>query len=438
MSGVAPFHLGWFLNGTSVPAWGQEFSGAIGTQWQQAEIFVDLARAMERARFDYVLIEDNTFVGDRYGDSMELYLKHAFQTPRQDPMVTATLLAQATERLGIIATAGTFAYHPYMLARLTASIDQISRGRMGVNVVTGTSDRALQNYGFDGMDEHDSRYDVAEDFLKAALALWDTWEPDSVVADPDTGYWADHTKVRRADYRGSHYSTRGPLNTGPLPQGRPVISQAGGSPRGIAFAAQYADTIVAIHATAEGMKAYRDKVRQAALSFGRDPDDIKVLFGVGPIVGSTEAEAEERVRLRRDDIAENIEVHLAAMAKSTDIDFAQVPLDVPLGSLELQTNGTQQLSDFVARNATRTLREAVVSRGVGNGPVIAGTPESVADQLEEMMRVAGGDGFLISTSGVTRRFIAEICDGLVPELQRRGLTRREYSFDQLRDNLLEF
>lgn len=433
-----PFHLGWFLNGTSVPAWGQEFSGAIGTQWQQAEIFVDLARAMERARFDYVLIEDNTFVGDRYGDSMELYLKHAFQTPRQDPMITATLLAQATKHLGIIATAGTFAYHPYMLARLSASIDQISGGRMGVNVVTGTSDRALQNYGYPGMAEHDSRYDVAEDFIKASIALWDTWEPGAVVADPETGYWADHTKVHRADYEGTHYSTRGPLNTGPMPQGRPVISQAGGSPRGIAFAAEYADTIVAIQATPEAMKAYRDKVHAAARSVGRDPSQIKVLFGVGPIIGATEAEAQERIRLRREEMADNIEVHLAAMSKSTDIDFAQVPLDVPLGELELSTNGTQQLTDFVARNATKTLREAVISRGIGNGPLLVGTPETVADQMEEMMRIAGGDGFLISTNGVTRRFIAEVCDGLVPELQRRGLTRREYTGATLRENLLAF
>jgi FMN-dependent oxidoreductase (nitrilotriacetate monooxygenase family) len=433
-----PFHLGWFLNGTSVPAWNQEFSGAIGTQWQQADIFVDLARAMERARFDYVLIEDNTFVGDRYGDSMELYLKHAFQTPRQDPMIVATLLAQATSRLGIIATAGTFAYHPYMLARLAASIDQLSNGRMGVNIVTGTSDRALQNYGFTGMDEHDSRYDVAEDFLQASLALWDTWEPDSVVADSATGYWADHTKVHRADYAGRHFSSRGPLNTGPLPQGRPVISQAGGSPRGIAFAAKYADTIVAIHPTAEKMKGYRDAVRAKAAEFGRNPDDVKVLFGVGPIVGSTEREAAGRVEARLEALADGIEVQLAAMAKSTDIDFSEVPLDVPLGELSLSTNGTQQFAEFAGRNASKTLREAVLSRGIGNGMMLAGTPESIADQMAEIMDVVGGDGFLISTSGVTRRFIAEICDGLVPELQRRGLTRREYSFEQLRDNLLEF
>ncbi|MFI5717855.1 NtaA/DmoA family FMN-dependent monooxygenase [Nocardia sp. NPDC051750] len=433
-----PFHLGWFLNGTSVPAWNKPFSGSIGTQWQQADIFVDLARAMERACFDYVLIEDNTFVGDTYGDSMEVYLKHAFQAPRQDPMIVATLLAQATERLGIIATAGTFAYHPYMLARLGASIDQVSRGRMGINFVTGTSDRALQNYGYAGMDEHDRRYDVAEDFVAATTALWDTWDADSVVADPRTGYWADHTKVRRADHAGPYFSTRGPLNTGPMPQGRPVIAQAGGSPRGIAFAAKHADTIVAIQPTAAKMKDYRDQVRAAAIDAGRKPDEIKVLFGIGPIVAASEREAQERIAQRRAEMSSNIEVELAKLAKSTDIDFAAVPLDEPLGELSLRTNGTQQFAEFARRNADKTLREAVLGRGIGNGAMVAGTPESVADQLAQTMETVGGDGFLVCSDGVTRRFIAEICDGLVPELQRRGLTRDHYSFAQLRDNLLEF
>ncbi|RFA09908.1 FMNH2-dependent monooxygenase [Subtercola boreus] len=435
---VKPFHLGWFLNGTSVPAWGQPFSGAIGTQWQSAEIFVDLARAMERACFDYVLIEDNTFVGDRYGDSMEVYLKHAFQAPRQDPMIVATLLAQATSKLGIIPTAGSFAYHPYMLARLVGSLDQLSKGRMGVNLVTGTSDRALQNYGYPGMGEHDSRYDTAEDFINASLALWDTWEPDAVVADVHTGVWADHTKVHRADFESATYSTRGPLNSGPLPQGRPIISQAGGSPRGIAFAAKYADTVIAIQATPAKMKEYRDKVREAAVSFGRNPDDVKVLFGIWPTIGSSQSEADDRIAAARAGVAANLEVALAAMAKSTDIDFANVPLDVPLGELGLSTNGTQQFAEFSARNATLTLREATIARSGAAGPALAGTPDHVAGLMEDIMAEVGGDGFLIGTNGVTRRFIAEITDGLVPELQRRGLTRRGYSFDQLRDNLLEF
>ncbi|MFJ3034669.1 NtaA/DmoA family FMN-dependent monooxygenase [Curtobacterium pusillum] len=435
---ASPFHLGWFCNGTSVPAWAQPFSGSIGDDWQDAQIFVDLARAMERAKFDYVLIEDNTFVGDRYGDSMEVYLKYAMQAPRQDPMIVATLLAQATERLGIVATAGTFAYHPYLLARMAGTLDQLSKGRFGVNVVTGTSDRALQNYGHDGMDEHDSRYDVAEDFVRAMTALFDTWEPGAVVADRRTATFADHTKVRYADHRGSHFSTRGPLNSGPSPQGRPVISQAGGSPRGIAFAAQHADTIVAIHSSPEKARDYRERVRDAAAAAGRDPDDVKVLFGVWPIVGSSEAEARQRADERVQLAMDNIDIPLATMSKSTDIDFSTVPLDTPLGELDLATNGTQNFALYRDRNATLTLRQAVAKEAGGAGPSLVGSVEQVADQLEAFADVSGGDGFLIGTNGVTRRFIAEVCDGLVPELQARGLTRTEYDHEHLRDNLRAF
>ncbi|GAA4680102.1 NtaA/DmoA family FMN-dependent monooxygenase [Frondihabitans cladoniiphilus] len=435
---ASPFHLGWFLNGTNAPAWAQPFSGSIGETWDDAQIFVDLARSMERAKFDYVLIEDNTFIGDRYGDSMEVYLRSAIQGPRQDPMIVATLLAQATSRLGIVPTAGTFAYHPYLLARMIGSLDQLSKGRMGVNIVTGTSDRALQNYGNDGMDEHDHRYEVADDFLSAAQALWGTWDADAVVADWTTGTFADHEKVRRADYEGPFFKTRGPLNSGPLPQGSPVISQAGGSPRGIRFAAKHADTIVAIQATPEKAREYREAVRASAAEQGRNPDDIKVLFCVWPTVGSSQEEAEqraaERVQLARD----NIEVPLAAMSKSTDIDFSTVPRDVPLGELDLATNGTQLFADYRARNAKYTLREAVARQANGSGPSLVGSPEQVADQLEEFADIAGGDGFLIASHGVTRRFMAEICDGLVPELQRRGLTRREYDHEMLRDNLRAF
>jgi FMN-dependent oxidoreductase (nitrilotriacetate monooxygenase family) len=433
-----PFHMGWFLNGTSVPAWGQPFSGAIGTQWESAEIFVDLARAMERAKMDFVLIEDNTFIGDKYEDSMRVYLKHAFQGPRQDPMIVATLLAQATTRLGVIPTAGTFAYHPYMLSRLIGSLDQLSGGRIGVNLVTGTSDRALQNYGQPAMAEHDSRYDVADDFIGAALSLWSTWEADAVVADPETGVWADHTKVHRADYESPHYSTRGPLNSGPLPQGRPVIAQAGGSPRGIEFAAQNADVIIAIQPTSAKMKEYREKVRAAAVTIGRNPDEIKVLFGIWPIVGASEAEAAERHEARKQGVIDDMELSLAALSKTMDIDFSLLPLDLPLAELDLTTNGTQGFVNFAAANPTLTLREVVITRGGAAGPLFVGTAESVAQQMEDTMAEVGGDGFLIATNGVTRRFIAEITDGLMPELQKRGLTRREYSHTQLRDNLLEF
>jgi FMN-dependent oxidoreductase (nitrilotriacetate monooxygenase family) len=433
-----PFHLGWFLNGTSVPAWNDPFSGSIGRDWMSGDLFVDLAKAMERARFDYLLIEDNAFVGDRYGDSMDVYLAKALQSPRQDPLLVAGLLIGQTERLGIVPTVSTFAYHPYLIARMIGTLDQLSRGRAGANVVTGTSDRALQNYGHPGMAEHDSRYDEADDFLAAVEALWDTWEPGAIVDDHARGVFADHALVHRADHVGPFYSTRGPLNSGPLPQGRAVISQAGGSPRGIAFAAKHADTIVAIQSDASRARDYRDRVRSAVLAEGRDPDQVKVMFAVWPVVGSSDVEATERATAREAYAMANIEVPLATLSKSTDIDFSTMPLDVPLGELALATNGSQHYIDFCKRNAASTLRQAVLKQAAGAGPSLVGSVERVADQLEAFAAEAGGDGFLIGTNGVTRRQIAEICDGLVPELHRRGSVRADYEHATFRENLTSY
>jgi FMN-dependent oxidoreductase (nitrilotriacetate monooxygenase family) len=432
------FHLGWFLNGTSVPAWRDPFAGDIGRDWMDAGLFVDLAKAMERARFDFVLVEDNAFIGDRYGDSMEVYLANALQAPRQDPIITATVLALATSRLGIIPTASTFAYHPYLLARMIGTLDQLSKGRSGANIVTGTSDRALQNYGADGMAEHDHRYEEAEDFLLAALALWDTWKPGAIVNDRARAVFADHAKVSRADYSGEFYSTRGPLNSGPLPQGRPVISQAGGSPRGIAFAAKHADVVVAIQPDAERARKYRDTIRASAAEQGRDPDDIKVMFALWPLIGSSDEDAKAQATARDAFASDHIEIQLATLSKSTDIDFAAMPKDVPIGELGLATNGSQLYIDFSKRNGNRTLREVAVMQASGPGPSMVGSIEHVADDMQRFMESSGGDGVLMGTNGVTRRNIAEICDGLVPELQHRGLVRTDYEFEQLRENLRSY
>jgi FMN-dependent oxidoreductase (nitrilotriacetate monooxygenase family) len=436
---ATPFHMGWFLNGTSVPRWNREWSGNIGAAWRKPDLFLDLARAMERACFDYVLIEDNTFVGDRYRNSMEVYLKYALQAPRQDPTIVATLMTQVTSRLGIVPTVGTFAYHPYLLARQIGSLDQISDGRIGCNIVTGTSDSAARNYGLPAMDEHDRRYEVAEDFLSAAEALWDSWDADAVPADPESGVFADYTKVRAPDYRGEFFATMGPLNSGPLPQGRPVIAQAGGSPRGREFASKHADTIIAIADSAQKAKEFRDDVRARLEGHGRKPDECKVLFVVYPLIGASMSEAQEKFQAKVRDASERLDERLAMMSKSTDIDFSLVDPDVPLGEQDLSTNGTQLFRSFLARNAHLTLRQAVVEQAAAtNGPAFIGTPDSVAGQMAEFVEEVGGDGFLIGTDGVTRRVIAEICDGLMPVLQRRGLTRAGYAHTQLRDHLLEF
>ena len=280
-----PFHLGWFLQGSSVQAWGEPWTGHIGRTWMVPELFTDMARSLERACFDYILIEDSSYVGESFGGSTEIYLKNAIAVPRQDPSVVASLMTAVTSRIGIVPTFGTYAYPPYLLARLVASLDQVSSGRIGWNAVTGSSDFAAMNFGLPGMPEHDLRYDMADEYMQAVNALWDSWEPGAIIADRHSGVLVDPAKVRAANHEGRFFKTRGPLNSGPAPQGRPVIAQAGGSPRGRQFAAQHADTIVAHTKGIAAMKSYRDDVRGRMTACGRDPDRCKVLFLVAPIIG---------------------------------------------------------------------------------------------------------------------------------------------------------
>ncbi len=432
------FHLGWFLQGSSVQAWNEPWTGTIGTDWMVPGLFIDMARALERACFDYLLLEDSSYIGESYGASREVYLKHGIAVPRQDPSVIATLLANATSRIGIVPTFATFAYHPYLLARLVATLDQVSSGRIGWNMVTGSSDFAAQNLGLDRLPEHDLRYDMADEYMDVVNQLWDSWEPGAIVADRETGTLVDHTKVHTVGFEGRYYKSRGPLNSGPCPQGRPVIAQAGGSPRGRQFASRHADTIVASVKGVEAMRAYVADVRARLVGHGRDPRSCKVLFLVGPIVAEIQEDAQRQKERRAAKAAAQVEQRLAFMSKITNIDFAAFDLDAPVA--ELTTNGHQQtLDDFRRKAGNRTLREAMTNYASDGGSVdLMGTPDSVAEQMGEVMDAVGGDGFLFSTPNVSRRSIAEVADGLIPALQKRGLVRSAYTHQHFRDNLLEF
>jgi FMN-dependent oxidoreductase (nitrilotriacetate monooxygenase family) len=434
-----PFHLAWFLQGSSVQAWGEPWTGHIGASWERPELFLDMARSLERACFDYILLEDSSYVGESFGGSTELYLKHGIAVPRQDPSVVAALMTQVTSRIGIVPTFGTFAYPPYLLARLVATLDQVSAGRIGWNMVTGSSDFAAMNFGLNGMPEHDLRYDMADEYIDVVQQLWDSWEPGAIIADRASGVLVDPGKVHAVNYEGKFFKTRGPLNSGPAPQGRPVIAQAGGSPRGRGFAALHADTIVAHPKGIDGMKTYRNDVRARMVAHGRNPDDCKVLFMVAPIIGETEADARERKRIREARAAAQIPQRLAFLGKLMNIDFGSMDLDKPLPD-ELTTNGHQQtLDQFKTMAAGRTLRQAMGEHNVTILSVeLIGTPDSVAARMGEVMEEVGGDGFLFSMPNVSRRLLAEIEDGLIPALQDRGLVRSAYSHAQFRANLLEF
>lgn len=433
-----PFHLGLFLQGSSVQAWGQPWTGRIAETWMKPELFLDAARSLERACFDYILLEDSSYIGESFAGSRAIYLHNGISVPRQDPSVVASLMAGATRHIGIVPTLATFAYPPFLLARLVATLDQVSGGRAGWNMVTGSSDFAARNFGLEKLTEHDLRYDMADEYIDLVDRLWKSWDPDALVADAESGMLVDHERVHQIDFKGKYYSSRGPLNCGPAPQGRPVIAQAGGSPRGREFASRHADTIVASVVGAAAMRAYRDDVRARMVGHGRDPDSCKVMFLVTPILAANMADARAIQAERRAAEARQTDLKMAFLGKITNIDFTKLDLDAPIG--DLTTNGHQQLlDDFKKAAGNKTLRQAIVSfNHDGDGVELLGSPDDVAAQMGEVMQEVGGDGFLFSLPNLHRRTLAEIEDGLAPALQKRGLMRKAYSHAHFRDNLLEF
>jgi FMN-dependent oxidoreductase (nitrilotriacetate monooxygenase family) len=428
------FHIGWFLNFVA-DEWNGNW-GDGGRDWT-GEFYAEMGKALERACFDYMIIEDKLMVADAYGGSMEATLKHSI-SPKHDPVPLAVLVAQATSRLGVVPTMSTSFYPPFLLARLCSTMDHMSRGRLGWNIVTSGEDRAAQNFGLDQLYEHDERYEMAHEYLELVSQLWESWEPDAVVRDRERGVYADASKVHTIDFEGKYYKSRGPLNTVRAPQGRPVLCQAGASPKGREFAAKYADTIIAYGGEPSEMKAFRDDVRARMEAHGRKPDDCKVMFIVRPIVADTEEEARaKRKRCFEDPLF--IEARLSGISSITEVDFAQYDWDEVPPS-DLTTNAERNsLETFLQKGSGKTLRQLVVG-GMGGGSELVGTPDQVAEEMGALMEEVGGDGFLITSPilRLQRRYITEITDGLVPALQRRGLTRTSYTYEQFRDNLLEF
>lgn len=436
-------HLGWFTS-FRPPVWTSHWTGSDTDTWADGRFHVDMARALERAGFDYLMLEDSSMVSDIYGGTNEFDLAKAQYAPKHDPVALVPMLAAATSRLGIVATMSTSFYPPYLLARTVATLDHMSHGRVGWNVVTSSEDRAAQNFGMDALPPHDERYDRAEEFVEAVNALWRSWDPDAVVMDRDSNTYVDHTKVRDANYVGKFHRTRGPLNTLPMPQGRPVICQAGGSPRGRAFAARNADTIICQAQGIEAMKAYRDDVRAGADAAGRDPDSIKILYIVSPVLGDTDSEARDLDARSREATDARVHSALAHISAVTGNDLSTLDVDAPPPALS--TNGHRTtLADFLAGSggstlnddgSPKTLRQLAAAWSITSVPLV-GTPDTVAQKMEEVIDTVGGDGFLM-TGRLGRRYYTEVTDGLVPALRRRGLVRQDYEHRQFRDNLLAF
>ncbi|MGE3620529.1 MAG: NtaA/DmoA family FMN-dependent monooxygenase [Acidimicrobiia bacterium] len=450
------FHLSWFLGagyGTQ-GAWNTRgrtrnrdgrsgiWNGRNAYDWWKPDLAADMAASLERAGFDYILIEDTTSIDDTHGGSMESTLKHAIQVPKNDPLPLVPMMTQSTRHIGVIPTVSSTYYQPYTAARVLATLDHMTEGRVGVNIVTSVNHAAALLHGFDTHLEHDLRYEMATEWIELLKELWGSWEPDAILVDEVNNVFADHRKVHEVDHHGRFFECHGALNIPAGPQGWPVIAQAGSSTAGRQLSAAHCDTMIGKYGTIPEMKAFRDDIRERMVALGRKPDECKVLFWVTPVLGETDEEALERDRLTRKAALEpdQVERELWLMSYSSggEVDYSKFDLDEPLPAIT--GNGqTQVLATYMKRG--RTLREilsptqAAVKPGDHN---LIGTPDTVAGQMEELMEEVGGDGFLIGGNIITRHYLAEIADGLAPALRRRGLLRTGYSHATLRENLLEY
>lgn len=431
------FHLAWFTNFTQ-GGWDDPLAGD-ALSWD-GKFYVELAQSLERACFDFVMFEDKLMVPETYGGSNALALKYGMHAPKHDPAPLAAMVGSATSHIGVVATLSTLSYPPFLLARLCATLDHISGGRFGWNIVTSGEDAAAQNFGLDKLHPREDRYAMADEYVELVRQLFGSWEDDAVVADREKRIYADGSKVHPVNFEGKYYKCRGPLNTVRPVQGRVAFVQAGGSPRGRAFAARHADAIVGVGKTVESMKFFRDDIRERARQAGRDPDEIKVFYLVRVTLGETDEEAWAKHR-RMVSSPDFIERTLMAISIITEIDFSQFDLDAPLPPLA--TNGEQgSLDEFAQWGSGKTLRQ-LAQEAYGNPDSeiqFIGSPDTVADRMGDVIDAVGGDGFLIASPFLrdNRRFISAVTDGLVPALQRRSRVRSRYSRSTLRETLREF
>ncbi|MEM7337484.1 MAG: NtaA/DmoA family FMN-dependent monooxygenase [Actinomycetota bacterium] len=430
-------HLAQFLvhgpSHHSLAMWRHPRTDARPDAWRTPELYQHIAQVCERGLFDMVFFADLNYISDTYRGSLEPALAGAAQAPEHDPIPLLSFMAAATERIGVSSTLSTSHHHPFYAARLWATLDHLTRGRAGWNVVTSLNHNQAANYGEDEREPADVRYDRAHEFMEVCLKLWDSWEPGAEVRDVDGARFVDASKVHRIEHGGRFYRSRGPLNVVRPPHGGPAILQAGTSPKGRDFAARHADAIFAIQPNPSDAKAYFDDVKSRASDHGRDPSHCRILFGAQPILGPTE-EAAAEAKAEHNELVP-LEAGLALLSGHLDFDLSQVPPDALLA---------ERPEPELARMATRfrrpdgsamTVDEVGRRHGESVGlPQFVGTAQSVADQLEAYIDEVGGDGFMISAIHFPGA-IEEFVDQVIPELQRRGRYRTAYEGSTQRSHL---
>ncbi len=419
---MTKMHLLWFCAfsphaGFGLDGWAGPHTGT-GYDWTQPELWQDMAVALERAKFDLILLGDSLAVPGTYQGRMDAYLRYAEHAPFHDPSPLIAMLATATRRIGLALTLSTTFYPPFLLARLLTTLDHLSRGRIAWNVVTSYKQEEALNFGYQELLDHDQRYDRADEYLELCAQLWASWAPDAVVMDRRSNTFADPAKVRAIDFAGTWYRSRGPLNATPSPQGRPVILQAGTSERGQAFAARHAEAILVGRETPDEMKRFYDAFKARMRTYGRAPEDCKIFFLAKPIIADTDEVAQQRA----------------------DTLYTTAPVDAPLPAA-LQARATQglrsQLAKFYVPGWTPTLREIATRKVSLDALPFIGTPQRVADSMVRTIEAIGGDGFAIR-QGLWPGSVGPFVEQVVPLLQHRGVARKEYTGRTLREHLQEF
>ncbi|MYM66862.1 NtaA/DmoA family FMN-dependent monooxygenase [Pseudoduganella sp. FT55W] len=393
--------------------------------------WTELAQLLERGRFDAIFLADVLGAYDVYQGSADAALRHAVQAPLNDPLALVPLMAQATKHLGFGVTCALTYEHPYTFARRISTLDHLTRGRIGWNIVTGYLDSAARNLGLNQQLSHDERYDLADEYMDVVYKLWEkSWDDDAVVNDKQRGVYAEPSRIHPIRHEGKYYKVPGFHLSEPSPQRTPLLYQAGTSPRGTAFAARHAECTFVSGPSIRVVKKYVDDLRAT----GRNSDDLKIYAQALIITAPTEAEARAKHEEYKRHI--NIEAALALLSGWTGVDFSKFALDATIEYIDSDA-GRSALASFSAADPNRkwTVREAAEFIGLGGrGPVLVGDPKQVADQLETWQDETGIDGFNLAFA-LAHESMRDVVDLIVPELQQRGRYRTGYTAGTLREQV---
>jgi len=401
------------------------------TQYNTLEYWTELARLLERGLFDGLFIADIVGVYDVYQNSVDVTLTESIQLPVNDPLLLVSAMAAVTKNLGFGLTANLTYEAPYLFARRMSTLDHLSRGRVGWNIVTGYLDSAARAMGLSEQVEHDRRYDQADEYLQVLYKLWEgSWEDDAVIHDRQRRIYAQPGKVHKVEHRGEFYQVEGYHLCEPSIQRTPVLFQAGSSERGLQFAGQHAECVFISGQNKTSTRKQVDKVRASALAAGRNADDIKVFMGLNVIVGKTEAEARAKHAEYRE--FASAEAGVAHFSASTGIDFSQYALDEPIQ--HVKSNAIQSATNNL-KNNDWTRQKLLDQHALGGRYItLIGSVEQVADELESWIAETGLDGFNL-TRIVTPESYVDFIDLVIPELQRRGSYKTAYDNGSLREKL---